>query len=165
MTRHVRGSSTLYVGNLSFFTTEQQIYELFAKWVPPKEYFHHLNRMFPCIYFWFQLFLCWAKCRWLCSDIRIVHFLTRRIYNCSCVIIILWWHYFMNRAGQIRRIIMGLDNKHNTPCGFCFIEYVLCPPCNTYSSLSTCQLLGISSALMRRTVCATSTVHVLTTVC
>eukprot|EP01135_Chromosphaera_perkinsii_P011474 Nk52_evm1s2413 gene=Nk52_evmTU1s2413 len=50
-------SSTLYVGNLSFYTTEEQVYELFS------------------------------------------------------------------RAGEIRRIIMGLDRIKKTPCGFCFVEY------------------------------------------
>lgn len=50
-------STTLYVGNLSFFTTEEQIYELFSK------------------------------------------------------------------AGEIKRIIMGLDRNKKTPCGFCFLEY------------------------------------------
>lgn len=50
-------SSTLYIGNLSFYTTEEQIHELF------------------------------------------------------------------NRAGDIKRIIMGLDKLKKTPCGFCFVEY------------------------------------------
>ncbi|PFX32539.1 nuclear cap-binding protein subunit 2-like [Stylophora pistillata] len=50
-------SSTLYVGNLSFYTSEEQIYELFA------------------------------------------------------------------RAGDLKRIIMGLDKLKKTPCGFCFVEY------------------------------------------
>mmetsp|Transcript_21800 Transcript_21800/g.32372 ORF Transcript_21800/g.32372 Transcript_21800/m.32372 type:complete len:191 (-) Transcript_21800:191-763(-) len=47
----------LYVGNLSFYTTEQQLYALFS------------------------------------------------------------------RFGELKRIIMGLDRKKRTPCGFCFIEY------------------------------------------
>ncbi len=50
-------STTLYIGNLSFFTTEEQIYELFS------------------------------------------------------------------RAGDVKRIIMGLDRNKKTPCGFCFVEY------------------------------------------
>ncbi len=50
-------SSTLYVGNLSFYTTEEQIHELFS------------------------------------------------------------------RAGDVKRIIMGLDRNKKTPCGFCFVEY------------------------------------------
>jgi nuclear cap-binding protein subunit 2 len=29
----------------------------------------------------------------------------------------------MNRCGQIKRIIMGLDRFQKTPCGFCFVEY------------------------------------------
>ncbi|CAF1553273.1 unnamed protein product [Adineta ricciae] len=50
-------STTLYVGNLSFYTTEEQIHELFS------------------------------------------------------------------RAGDVKRIIMGLDKQSKTPCGFCFVEY------------------------------------------
>ncbi|XP_063711137.1 nuclear cap-binding protein subunit 2-like isoform X2 [Symsagittifera roscoffensis] len=53
----IANSSTLYVGNLSFFTFEEQIYELFS------------------------------------------------------------------RAGDVRRVIMGLDRVTKTPCGFCFVEY------------------------------------------
>ncbi|KAH9743837.1 nuclear cap-binding protein subunit 2 [Citrus sinensis] len=47
-------STTVYVGNMSFYTTEEQIYELFS------------------------------------------------------------------RAGEIKKIIMGLDKNSKTPCGFCF---------------------------------------------
>jgi len=51
------GSNTLYIGNISYYTTEEQVYELFS------------------------------------------------------------------RAGDIRRVIMGLDRFKKTPCGFCFVEY------------------------------------------
>lgn len=57
--RKLETSSTLYVGNLSFFTTEEQIHELFS------------------------------------------------------------------RAGDLKKIIMGLDKVKKTPCGFCFVEYPL----------------------------------------
>ncbi|XP_063851966.1 nuclear cap-binding protein subunit 2-like [Scylla paramamosain] len=50
-------STTLYVGNLSFYTTEEQLYELFG------------------------------------------------------------------RAGDVKKIVMGLDKFKKTPCGFCFVEY------------------------------------------
>jgi nuclear cap-binding protein subunit 2 len=50
-------ATTLYVGNLSFYTTEEQVYELFSK------------------------------------------------------------------CGEIKRLVMGLDRFHKTPCGFCFVEY------------------------------------------
>jgi len=50
-------STTIYVGNISFFTTEEQIWELFSK------------------------------------------------------------------AGEIRRIIIGLNRERMTPCGFAFVEY------------------------------------------
>lgn len=54
----LKTSTTLYVGNLSYFTTEEQVYELFR------------------------------------------------------------------RAGDLRRVIMGIDRYKKTPCGFCFVEYV-----------------------------------------
>ncbi|RZC46621.1 hypothetical protein C5167_039573 [Papaver somniferum] len=50
-------STTVYIGNMSFYTTEEQIYELFS------------------------------------------------------------------RAGEIKKIVMGLDKNSKTPCGFCFIMY------------------------------------------
>ncbi|CAN4123571.1 unnamed protein product [Withania somnifera] len=50
-------STTVYVGNMSFYTTEEQVYELFS------------------------------------------------------------------RAGEIKKIVMGLDKNSKTPCGFCFIMY------------------------------------------
>ena len=53
----LKDASTLYVGNLSFYTTEEQIHELFSK------------------------------------------------------------------CGEIKRLVMGLDRFHKTPCGFCFVEY------------------------------------------
>ena len=28
-----------------------------------------------------------------------------------------------SRAGDVKRIIMGLDKTTKTPCGFCFVEY------------------------------------------
>lgn len=50
-------SITVYIGNMSFYTTEEQVYELFS------------------------------------------------------------------RAGEIKKIIMGLDKNTKTPCGFCFVLY------------------------------------------
>ncbi|KAK5685430.1 nuclear cap binding complex subunit [Elasticomyces elasticus] len=50
-------ASTLYIGNLSFYTTEEQIHALFSK------------------------------------------------------------------AGELKRLVMGLDRFTKTPCGFCFVEY------------------------------------------
>ncbi|MPC07642.1 Nuclear cap-binding protein subunit 2 [Portunus trituberculatus] len=55
--RMLHSTSTLYVGNLSFYTTEEQLYELFG------------------------------------------------------------------RAGDVKKIVMGLDKFKKTPCGFCFVEY------------------------------------------
>lgn len=51
-------STTLYIGNLSFFSTEDQVYEIFS------------------------------------------------------------------RAGEVRRVVMGLNRFKRTPCGFCFVEFV-----------------------------------------
>ena len=32
-------------------------------------------------------------------------------------------HEVFRQAGDIKRIIMGLDRLKKTPCGFCFVEY------------------------------------------
>ncbi|CAA0407434.1 unnamed protein product [Arabidopsis thaliana] len=53
----LRASTTVYIGNVSFYTTEEQLYELFS------------------------------------------------------------------RAGEIKKIIMGLDKNTKTPCGFCFVLF------------------------------------------
>lgn len=29
----------------------------------------------------------------------------------------------LSRCGEIKRLVMGLDRYHKTPCGFCFVEY------------------------------------------
>ncbi|KAL2520211.1 Nuclear cap-binding protein subunit 2 [Forsythia ovata] len=50
-------STTIYVGNMSFYTTEEQVYELFS------------------------------------------------------------------RAGELKKIVMGLDKNTKTPCGFCFVMF------------------------------------------
>ena len=55
--RLLKQTCCLYVGNMSFYTTEEQLYELFGK------------------------------------------------------------------AGDVKRIVMGLDKFKRTPCGFCFVEY------------------------------------------
>ncbi|XP_021678906.2 nuclear cap-binding protein subunit 2 [Hevea brasiliensis] len=55
--RALQTSTTVYIGNMSFYTTEEQVYELFS------------------------------------------------------------------RAGEIKKIIMGLDKNTKTPCGFCFVLY------------------------------------------
>jgi len=48
--RQLEGSNTLYVGNLSFFTTEEQIYELFSKSGDVKKIVMGLDRVrkTPC---------------------------------------------------------------------------------------------------------------------
>ncbi|KAG6435255.1 hypothetical protein SASPL_100125 [Salvia splendens] len=53
-------STTVYVGNMSFYTTEEQVYELFS------------------------------------------------------------------RAGEIKKMVMGLDKNSKTPCGFCFVIDLFC---------------------------------------
>ncbi|KAK6058517.1 hypothetical protein COOONC_03914 [Cooperia oncophora] len=53
----LRTSTTLYIGNLSFYTSEDQLYELFG------------------------------------------------------------------RAGEVKRVIVGLDRFKKSPCGFCFVIY------------------------------------------
>ena len=67
-------STTLYIGNLSFYTTEEQIHELFS------------------------------------------------------------------RAGDVKRIIMGLDKVKKTPCGFCFVEYYTREDAENCMRYATCSL-------------------------
>lgn len=55
--RKIEESTTLYIGNLSFYTTEEQLYALFSQ------------------------------------------------------------------AGDVKRVVMGLDRNTKTPCGFCFVEF------------------------------------------
>ena len=63
----------MLTGPRSFYTTEEQIHELFA------------------------------KCVFLCAPRNsLADFL---------------------RCGEIKRLVMGLDRNHKTPCGFCFVEY------------------------------------------
>ncbi|DAZ96330.1 TPA: hypothetical protein N0F65_008454 [Lagenidium giganteum] len=78
--RAVAQSSTLYVGNLSFYTSEVQIYELFS------------------------------------------------------------------RAGNVRRVIMGLDRFKKTPCGFCFVEY------NTHEEAIACSNFVSETKLDNRVI-------------
>ena len=80
----LKTSTTLYVGNLSFYTTEEQIYEAC-----------------PCI--------ARRRCQahlWLLAR--------RPTYACLQV---------FSRAGDVKRIIMGLDKHRMTPCGFAFVVY------------------------------------------
>ena len=67
-------SCTLYVGNLSFYTSEEQIFELFST------------------------------------------------------------------AGDVKRIIMGLDRVAKTPCGFCFVEYAAAAAATRASCARACAL-------------------------
>ena len=53
----LRTTTTVYVGNLSYYTTEEQLYELFG------------------------------------------------------------------RCGEVQRVVIGLDRRMKTPCGFCFVEF------------------------------------------
>lgn len=88
----LKDATTLYVGNLyvvavcyatmqaltlcrSFYTTEEQIHELFSKYDCPNP-----GR----------------------SDALII---------------------LLDRCGEIKRLVMGLDRFQKTPCGFCFVEY------------------------------------------
>ncbi|KAK4537156.1 hypothetical protein CDCA_CDCA11G3181 [Cyanidium caldarium] len=32
-------------------------------------------------------------------------------------------HEVFSKAGEVRRIVMGLDRFKRTPCGFCFVEF------------------------------------------
>lgn len=76
-------STTLYIGNLSFYTTEEQIYE-----VPLRL---HYSIGLHCS-----------------SPLHIDGPSLLQVFS---------------RAGDIKRIIMGLDKNQLTPCGFAFVVY------------------------------------------
>lgn len=47
------------------------------------------------------------------------------------------------RAGDVRRVIMGLDRFKKTPCGFCFVELVpfcLVLPYHSHYHLNTAKM-------------------------
>ncbi|GJN21565.1 hypothetical protein PR202_gb09052 [Eleusine coracana subsp. coracana] len=87
----LQASTTVYIGNMSFYTTEEQAYELFS------------------------------------------------------------------RAGEIKKIIMGLDKNSKTPCGFCFVLCVLAsslPLCLAYFfPRCFCWMIGFSAVGSQDFIC------------
>ena len=82
-------STTLYIGNLSFYTTEEQIFEV----CPPVLHVSlhgHLRMMSS-------------------RNAELKH-------QPAC-------HQVFSRAGDVKRIIMGLDKNNLTPCGFAFVVF------------------------------------------
>jgi nuclear cap-binding protein subunit 2 len=47
-----------------------------------------------------------------------------------------------SRAGEIKKIIMGLDKNTKTPCGFCFVLCVLSPLSSLGFHLFSCSYIG-----------------------
>ena len=54
-----------------------------------------------------------------------LHVITNTMYTEEQV------HEVFRQAGDIKRIIMGLDRLKKTPCGFCFVEYFDRPDAET----------------------------------
>ena len=93
----LRTSTTLYIGNVSFYTNEEQIWEIFSKVGVRAAACTHSrcrlgyrpsNKIAPCFF----------------AD-------KHREEKCQPY------------AWVVRTIIMGLDKNLLTPCGFCFVEY------------------------------------------
>ncbi len=90
-------STTVYVGNLAFWTTEEQLYEV-------RDLSHTCC---PC-----------GSAVSLCSVVSSAthastllnteHLPSTQVFS---------------KVGDVRRIIMGLDRVNKTPCGFCFVLY------------------------------------------
>ncbi|GJM85509.1 hypothetical protein PR202_ga01966 [Eleusine coracana subsp. coracana] len=80
----LQASTTVYIGNMSFYTTEEQAYELFS------------------------------------------------------------------RAGEIKKIIMGLDKNSKTPCGFCFVLKRARLRCSEsrYTAITQGRMLKIQSNIL-----------------
>lgn len=101
----LKTTHTLYVGNLSFYTTEEQVLCLSGQ------------------YFLSSLQL---------IDEFIVMFTTATSLRCFffsliCCLFLTWIqvHELFSKSGDVKRIIIGLDKVKKTACGFCFVEYPL----------------------------------------
>lgn len=89
-------SNSLYVGNLSFYTTEEQVGRLFRhgyEMHSPKSSSRHLP----------------FRSRFIHPSIHL--FFIQQVYE------------LFAKSGDVKRIIIGLDKVKKTACGFCFVEY------------------------------------------
>lgn len=104
----LKQSTTVYVGNLSFYTTEEQVsaaltQPLLGNRTFPSTRGHRLPRHSTL-----------TRRRWEgrdgeSGDMRAVAF--TQILE------------LFSRVGDVRRVVMGLDKNTLTPCGFCFVVY------------------------------------------
>lgn len=85
----LRTSACIYVGNLSFYTTEDQIYEVGRGCLAAHTAAATVPAPAPPA-----------------SELTAAALLQ-----------------VFSKVGDIKRIIMGLDKKQKTPCGFCFVVY------------------------------------------
>ena len=54
---------------------------------------------------------------------------------------------FFNCAGEVKRVVMGLDKFQKNPCGFCFVEYVPRSILSTHTFLMSLSLCGSMTSL------------------
>lgn len=98
--RCLRQSTTVYVGNLSFYTREEQIYEVFSKVRPTRAGASRRQG---------------GQCTdGHAADTRNEVSVTP---SCYCV------GAGRGQVGHLEKVIMGLDKFNKTPCGFCFVIY------------------------------------------
>ncbi|SBT32306.1 nuclear cap-binding protein [Plasmodium ovale wallikeri] len=86
-------SKTVYIGNLSIYTTEQQIYEVTIRIGTATRARVHMPA---------RLHLRISARLHVCTSARLHH---------------------MCKAGDVDDVIMGLHRTEKTPCGFCFVVY------------------------------------------
>lgn len=91
----LKQSCTLYVGNLSFYTTEEQV---------RSAAFERLAARIPSF---LDIGL------WMVSSLSFVDLTVQQVQE------------LFSKSGDVKRIIIGLDKVKKTACGFCFVEYPL----------------------------------------
>ena len=90
----LHASTTIYVGNLSFFTTEDQIFEVRQVVMGGGG-------------------VCWQQ---LAPSAPVHSHIPPHPPQPPIVQV-------FSKVGDVKRIVMGLDKQRMTPCGFCFIVY------------------------------------------
>ena len=115
-------SRTLYVGNLSFYTSEEQV--RFCISSPLSGLLFSLSPslfLFTC-FMYIRFFVCLSVGWFLSVDAVCGACLTTCQTLLSPARFAQIYELF-STVGDVKRIIMGLDRASKTPCGFCFIEY------------------------------------------
>ena len=120
----LKKSTTLYVGNLSFYTTEEQIFEVLLDPSSHQSFRPHTcHRSNACHVELMVADPTSSPCNvvkpnaWLCSQSTWHQCISQHCTQVFCATQV------FSRAGDVKRIIMGLDKHQMTPCGFAFVVY------------------------------------------